>query len=338
MVATVQSSHMLLPPMPFGAAQAYSSSQIKEFTDNVASAIPNLQSFDVVGDSRQFHYRFASVNLNGIQLIANVCSPIQYRVHDSEELYVWIPFHGHGTAKVPGHNLVLDKVNGVFLTPNTARSGVNTSASLLQATLQRERLIDTTRAMLGDAAAHDIQSILERPNTLDFRQGHIHYKPVFWRLCQLIDDLRLDETLLALQGVDDKFHRTLVMMLLPEYSLQEGHSDTTPNIAPIDRVCDYIQAHLTKPITLSQLEHLSGLTARSLRYAFQNRFQYSPMQWLQQQRLERARQQLSKADPTDTVACIAQACGISRLTTFEPAYLRRFGEKPSETLARALRR
>ena len=329
---------MPLPPLPFGAVEAYSSSHFNEFIDNLAAGIPNLLSLDQVGDSGRFRYQTAHVTIHDTYLIASASSPIQYRVADAGGIYLWVPFHGHSTVKVDGYRLSHDPLTDIFLTPNCARSGANTTVSMLHTLLQRERLMDTARILLGDQAADALRLRLDQPQTLSSRQGPVNFKRVFWGVCQLIDDLHLDASLLALQGIDDRLYRTVVMLLLPEYTPQTGNLGLTPNATALDRVCDHIQANLAQPITLTQLEQLSGLSSRHLRHAFRKRFQCSPLQWLQQHRLELAHQRLSQANPTDTVAGIARACGISRLATFEPAYLRRYGEHPSATLSHALMR
>ena len=55
-------------------------------------------------------------------------------------------------------------------------------------------------------------------------------------------------------------------------------------------------------------------------------------------RLVTARDRLERATAGDTVATVALACGFTRLATFSAAYLRRFGESPSATLARGRNR
>jgi AraC-like DNA-binding protein len=54
--------------------------------------------------------------------------------------------------------------------------------------------------------------------------------------------------------------------------------------------------------------------------------------------LERARERLQSAEPTDTVTTIALECGFAHLGRFPTTYRTAFGELPTETLARARRR
>jgi transcriptional regulator GlxA family with amidase domain len=63
-----------------------------------------------------------------------------------------------------------------------------------------------------------------------------------------------------------------------------------------------------------------------------------PRDVLLQMRLERARERLLSAVPSDTVTSIALDCGFAHLGRFPTAYRTAFGELPAETLARSRRR
>lgn len=96
-----------------------------------------------------------------------------------------------------------------------------------------------------------------------------------------------------------------------------------------------IEANLGRRVALPDMEAWSGRTARALQLAFQKRFGIGPMQWLRDRRLELVRARLLAAEPGATIREIAAACGMPRMATLIPEYSSRFGELPSETLARA---
>lgn len=328
----------LLPLMPFGQARAKVHSDVRAFTDAVSSVVDHAFYVDAAGADQAFYHAAASVNINDTHLVASVSTPIRYQVGESDRIYLMVPFHGSASALVADYHSPFEQVRDVFLSPNTQRHGESSTLAMLQTMLNPERLTHIARTMLGEPAAQKVHSQLDQPQVLDFRQGLIRYDHLFKRICQIIDDLQLDETLLALHGVDDSLYRTVVMMLLPELCLEGSGGISTSRPEPIDSVCDFVRSNLEYSITLTQLEEVSRMTARSLRYAFQKRFDCSPMQWVTQQRLELAYQKLTMASPADTVTSIAYACGITRLGMFAQDYFRRFGERPSATLARALGR
>jgi AraC-like DNA-binding protein len=59
------------------------------------------------------------------------------------------------------------------------------------------------------------------------------------------------------------------------------------------------------------------------------------MRLLRQARLAQARSELAAPRPGTTVTRVALDCGFTHLGRFSQEYVRRFGERPSETLQRA---
>ncbi|WP_018389191.1 helix-turn-helix domain-containing protein [Ancylobacter sp. FA202] len=105
----------------------------------------------------------------------------------------------------------------------------------------------------------------------------------------------------------------------------------------LNMACDYIDANLDGRITLSDLERVSGLSARSLQYAFRATFNRSPMQWTTDRRLEKVRERILSARTGDTLTAIAGAY-FTNLGDFSHSYRARYGELPSQTLQNVLAR
>jgi AraC-like DNA-binding protein len=101
---------------------------------------------------------------------------------------------------------------------------------------------------------------------------------------------------------------------------------------PLEALLLQIQSHLDQPLTLAWLEQHSHYSRRALQYAFRRRFQLSPMAWIRQQRLARARQRLSCPQPGDSVASIARSCGYRHLSSFSKEFQRAFRCRPSALL------
>ena len=83
------------------------------------------------------------------------------------------------------------------------------------------------------------------------------------------------------------------------------------------------------PITLEDLAQVSGVSAFSLFRSFKGSRGLSPMEFVNQVRLRRARELLLRPDDTTTIADIASACGFADTRCFESDYVRAFGEPPS---------
>ncbi|MCH7548032.1 MAG: helix-turn-helix domain-containing protein [Candidatus Krumholzibacteriota bacterium] len=77
----------------------------------------------------------------------------------------------------------------------------------------------------------------------------------------------------------------------------------------------------------------SGVSERTLQYAFQSIMEMTPMAYLRQLRLHRARRALREAAPdSTTVTAVALDWGFSHFGEFSRAYKDCFSELPSETL------
>jgi transcriptional regulator GlxA family with amidase domain len=131
-------------------------------------------------------------------------------------------------------------------------------------------------------------------------------------------------------GLEDMMLRAVVMLLAPKLFLAEGKRRKTK----LNEVCDYIDANLDKKITLTELERLSGHSARSLQYAFRSAFDRTPMQWVLDQRLEAVRRRILAAKAGVTLTALA-ADYFGNLGEFARLYKARYGELPSQTLQRS---
>lgn len=107
--------------------------------------------------------------------------------------------------------------------------------------------------------------------------------------------------------------------------------------ARVLRAEDVLRARADEPLSVAELARDLGLSLRSLQLAFQKVHGEGPRERLTRIRLERARKMLLDDQEAKTVTMIALDCGFTHLGRFAGAYLRAFGERPGETLARSRR-
>jgi AraC-like DNA-binding protein len=98
---------------------------------------------------------------------------------------------------------------------------------------------------------------------------------------------------------------------------------------------EYIEAHWNQPISIEGLAVAANASARSVFHAFKEFRGYSPMSFLKQERLRRAREILAKSGANESVTTVTFACGFGNMGRFADDYQKAFGEMPSETLNRA---
>ncbi|MUM18862.1 AraC family transcriptional regulator [Mycobacterium sp. CBMA271] len=105
---------------------------------------------------------------------------------------------------------------------------------------------------------------------------------------------------------------------------------------PIKSTLERIEKHPEFPLTIEKLANDAGVSVRALQQGFHDLVGCSPMAYLREVRLNRARDALASADPRSgaSVTDIALDWGFMHLGRFSVEYRRRFGESPSQTLRR----
>jgi AraC-like DNA-binding protein len=102
----------------------------------------------------------------------------------------------------------------------------------------------------------------------------------------------------------------------------------------VRRVEEYVEQNCDQPLTIEALAMVANVSVRSLFYSFQKSLGTSPMTFVKQVRVRRARAMLTSPEPGASVSAVAFDCGFSNLGHFARYYRDAFGELPSETLAR----
>ncbi|WP_238474221.1 AraC family transcriptional regulator [Pseudomonas cavernicola] len=169
---------------------------------------------------------------------------------------------------------------------------------------------------------------------LDTEQGRLWMRMVGWLYDSLsANDEHLPPLLYA------QFEQTVVTMLLtcqPHNYSAELCADG-PSIAPsfVKRVERYIEEHAHEPISIVDMAEHAGVSSRSLFTGFRRFRNTSPMLYLKEVRLRYVQEELQRQSfGATTVTAVAFHWGFSHLGHFTTDYKRRFGESPSETLAR----
>lgn len=107
------------------------------------------------------------------------------------------------------------------------------------------------------------------------------------------------------------------------------------SIAPyfVKRIEEFIRTHAAEPLTIERLAEHAAVSVRTLFAGFHRYRGVSPMAFVREVRLERARADLMSDDPSlGSVTDIALKWGFTHLGRFAVEYKRRFGESPSATL------
>jgi len=102
----------------------------------------------------------------------------------------------------------------------------------------------------------------------------------------------------------------------------------------IDIALEFIQKNLSNKITMDDLLRLTGYSERSIQLVFKSRLNQTPFEYIEEQRLLRARALIEKHKQSKKIADIAQDVGMFHLGRFSINFKKRFGLSPS-VLARS---
>jgi AraC-like DNA-binding protein len=147
----------------------------------------------------------------------------------------------------------------------------------------------------------------------------------------------LEPNPLATSSTEELLMLTLLSIQTHNYDASRGARVRTVSPRQFRLAVDYIHEHLDTDITLTDIAAAAGCSIRSLARTFQHAGDASPMQYLQQQRLQRIRSELVRAQSANkNIAEIAYRWGCRHLGEFNRKYRECFGETPSETRQRHL--
>ena len=104
----------------------------------------------------------------------------------------------------------------------------------------------------------------------------------------------------------------------------------------VEQARDFMLANLQFDLTVDQIAQSLGVSCRVLNYAFQDNVGISPYQDLLTERLHSVRRKLTSSDASIAEVCMSY--GFSTPSRFARQYRRLFGELPSETRKKTVRR
>lgn len=114
--------------------------------------------------------------------------------------------------------------------------------------------------------------------------------------------------------------------------MPDGHVPG-PRATSVERAKTFMHARFDRQLTVPEIAGAADVSVRTLQETFQRHEGCTPMAFLREIRLEKARLGLQLADPdTSSVAAVAISCGFRHMGRFSGAYREEFGEYPGETL------
>jgi AraC-like DNA-binding protein len=283
------------------------------------------------------------VEVTGLRLGALTAGRLTYgrwvrlRTADAENFHVNIPLHGRSVSRSgTGDPVATGRGEGLIFSPGSPAE-ISWSADCEQLCLMipRARLEAELEELLGRSVGGRL--------SFDFAadlQGPLA-RPLRAALDLLVNELD-DPTSVVSNPLMGRHVEGLVLdgLLLGQH---HSHRDAVDRNGPlgrpvrpgpaISRAVELIEDRPSEPWTTVRLAAAVHLSVRALQEGFRRDVASTPMVYLRQTRLRRAREALQAADrDATTVRAVAESLGILHMSRFAAAYRAAFGESPSDTL------
>ncbi|MQT13473.1 helix-turn-helix transcriptional regulator [Rhizobiales bacterium Sp-1] len=321
-----------LHPLLFGQRARVRTNSLRQMQEQVERVLGWNAEYDAIGEAGAFATQQSSTIVNNMRITALAHTPIRTRVQ-SDALTFFMPIDGGSIrSQVNGDAVTSAPRETALLAPAGERIGTGDGRSLLMISLDPSVMEQTARAMVRDWSG---SLNLQRPLIMPLVTGGVNFDLILRNASMALDASLAQGGLTAAMAYDDIFYRAICAMLLRDRLFAEPSRSPTASTHELERACEFIVANLHGRIAMTDLEKISGLSVRSLQYAFQKRFGQSPLLWIRNERLNAARAMLAAPEEDTTVTHVALTFGFSNVGDFSKFYRQRFGELPSRTLAAA---
>jgi len=295
-------------------------------------------SWDLGPESEAFYNQSGIVRLGDLTLLSTWGSSIDGLVEQKSQAQWILPYlAGTNNFKIDAKAYVF-RDSSLYIPAHQLRIHLRcTLCSGVIISFSPEALLPVAAAIAGPAFdSLAFLAVLEQPGILgrrsDERRHHLH--DLFMQTLALIDSaMQALGDVNQMMRLDDLIKRLMVMLLVPDL-FQSGPPPGLPLAAcggfPHADLVEWVLAHLDQPISLTDLEQRSCYGRRSLQYTFKQHFGCGPMQWLRQQRLDKAMHLLRESGGQLSLSQVAQSCGYLSQSSFSRDFLKRFGQRPSK--------
>jgi AraC-like DNA-binding protein len=288
---------------------------------DLAGRAKNVEDFEVQYNGVYFPGMWVGYIRYGSDVTARV-SPQRH------DYWIHIPLHGQLESSLGGR---FDRGHGIVSSPvgvHTLRSGWG--AARLSVSIRAEALTRQLAVLLDDAPRAPLQ--FSSAIDLDHGYGRSLMRMLRCAATDLERDGWLGDHLIASRFED--FVMTGLLLSQPN-NYSEALRKRAQPIAPRDvrRAVEYLHESIAASIRLEDVVRECGVPGRTLLKHFQDFKGVSPMRYLRNLRLERAREALQKGSVRQ-VREAASRWYFAHPGRFSIEYRLRFGESPSQTLMR----
>jgi AraC-like DNA-binding protein len=240
---------------------------------------------------------------------------------------------GHGEKSMPGASIAVSRDESAVIAPNVGiharlESGFQCLILRVDPSALARKLESVLGCHVNRAIEFATRTTFRNPTAQSLRRSVLF-------LTHELDSSDSELPGLAMGEFEDYLLLLFLSANPNNYSdiLQRPQAASGPR--HVRMIEDYLEANWNKTVTIEEIAEITGVSVRSVFHAFRNSRGYSPMAFMKDLRLKKAREMLERPEADASVASVADQCRFISHGHFSRAYERRFGEYPSDTLRRS---
>lgn len=317
---------------PFSGFPLIRTFAIEEAEAHLSRSLSNMQILSVA-DRRRFQLFISGVSFCRTSLVYNHFTiDTQIRSKSPSDLLLFTVGNG-----VPA-TFIMDGET-VTVSPNKAAAvTLHNSVKAIRPGGSKVIVVKISMAVLNSyfqkITGQYQKSSLVFPPGIDLdRSPGVNFKET---LKYIMDELGNNEFSSNIEKLHDVFDHMIMTKLfeLPHNLRDQYYANRSSYDVPVivKRAEEYMEAHLTDSIKIADLLPICKCSRSALFSAFQTKRSYSPMEFIIERRLQRARKMLQEGKSYESISSIAMESGFTHLGRFSLTYKKRFGESPRETI------
>jgi AraC-like DNA-binding protein len=304
------------------------SGELLNYLKNIRVPVRDLR---VTGAARKFRHRRTNFELGRCRLIRTNTSAYEAHTDEGGQIFAFGSTRGARSIESASTRVTSQIGRPAIIVPyQEARFDTPGHAGFMAILSIQEVANDLGLAPMGAEWAQRsvLASELSRPSGAKF----LHSFEFIWQQMSTLPTIPS----LLLAAYDEVILNCLSALLRPLLPDAAARPVADPGSRLIERACDILRSELDQPLSIASVAARLGVTTRHLQKGFRRHLATTPQQFLNECRLDMARQRLLAARNGETVTGIAFDCGFGHLGEFAIRYQQRFDEKPSKTLREAV--
>lgn len=293
-------------------------------------------ALEAVPPTSGFQLTINTVAFDTFKLCAVSSTGHNIRLVDEENVAALIPLRGTITADDGRMTATAAPGDAIVTGPPRRVTTVGANYVGLVLLTSRHKLTAYRERSSGGAPIPDTPAITRRLATDDASAGALGRYTRF-----LTGELDRSDTLIHSPRLRAATSALLLELVAESFDALALDGETRRMLAApwqVVRAESFMREHAGEPLTIAAVAEHVGTSVRALQAAFQRHHGLSPRAYLNACRLEIVHKRLSEPGSDGSVTDVAYASGVAHLGRFAMRYRQRFGELPSETLARSRRK